>query len=175
MEDNNAHVLEGMQLSFVSYQQTQDALGTPRVICRLYEMVINTADSRPVRAFLPSFAASASGGMLATGSDISIGAFAYILSQAVNGQLRVSTQQLIAKNQFLLATFSSPEHAALAVKSYGVDGEVILSPFDAETQQAEEQPNYIQYLQVGGKRYAPGSLLWINLSIVGSIVRAGHG
>lgn len=171
MISNNAHIQEGMQLSFVSYQQTQDSLGTPRVICRLYEMVVNSSDSRPVRAFLPSFAAVAKDSVLSTGTNISVGGFAYILSQTVNGQLRVSTQQLIANNQLLISTFSAPGHAALAVKSYGVDSEVVLSPSDAETQQAEGQPNYIQYLQVGGKRYAPGSYFGSYAKLAGQSFR----
>lgn len=168
---NNAHIQEGMQLSFVSYQQTQDSLGTPRVICRLYEMVINPSDSRPVRAFLPSFAAVAKDSVLATGTNISVGGFAYILSKTVNGQLRVSTQQLVANNQLLISTFSSPEHVAIAIKSYGLDKEVVLSPIDAETQQAEGQPNYIQYLEVGGKRYAPGSYFGSYAKLAGQSFR----
>lgn len=153
---NNANVREGMQISFVSYQQSIDAMGIPRVICRLYEITLSSTSTDKVRDFLPDFCSQSVNQCLGTSANISTGAFAYIVSEKVNGKLRVSTQQLIAKNNDLLNQFSDPAHIREAMLSYGLDGEVILSPDGTNDQTAEAQPISISNVKIGDTTYRGG-------------------
>ena len=146
MEANNANIQEGMQISFVSYQQSLDAMGMPRVICRLYEITLSRTSTDKVWDFLPEFCASSVNKMLGTSGNISTGGFAYIVSDKRAGQVRVSTQQLITNNESLISQFSSSEHVRAAMLSYGIDTEVILSPDGINQQGAEPQPLYIANL-----------------------------
>lgn len=153
---NNAHVRAGMQLSFVSYQQSVDALGTPRLICRCYEITLDPNSSDLVRDFIPDFGSTSSEGYLGTSANVSVGGFVYILSELNNGVLRVSTQQLVANNGALLQQYTGAVQRQRAIDSYGVDSEVILSPTGTISQTAEQQPQYIQYVLIGSVRYNAG-------------------
>lgn len=159
LEASNANVREGMQLSFVSYQQSIDPLGTPRLICRCYEITLSRTSSDLVRDFLPEFCSQSVQGYLGTNTDISIGGFAYILSELVTGGLKVSTQQLVSTNSELISQYSSSIHINEAIKSYGLDQEVILSPTGTVMQTAEEQPVYITGINMAGRDYAPGEYI----------------
>lgn len=153
MEANNANIQEGMQISFVSYQQSLDAMGMPRVICRLYEITLSRTSTDKVWDFLPEFCATSVNKSLGTSGNISEGGFAYIVSDKRAGQVRVSTQQLITRNNELIYQFSSGEHVRKAMLSYGIDSEVILSPDGINQQGAEPQPNYIHEITIDGSSY----------------------
>lgn len=153
--DNNANIREGMQLSFVSYQQSIDALGTPRLICRCYEVIIDTKNGQLMDKYIPDFAMTTRDGYLATDENISLGGFAYILSELRGGKLYVSTQQLVVNNADMLARYTSSKQRAMAIDSYGLDREVILSPVTANEQQAEGQPVYITKFVYNNKNYYP--------------------
>lgn len=157
--DNNANVREGMQLSFVSYQQYIDGTGIPHVLCRLYEMTLSLEDQTEVYNYLPEFCAANVNGSLGTSGDISLGGFAYILSELVGGQLRVSTQQLTLNNQQLINQYTSQKQYKSAIDSYGVTAQVVLSPESIVSQVPEEQPVYISYVTVAGKNYYTGDYI----------------
>lgn len=159
LEANNANVRAGMQLSYVSYQQSVDPLGTPRAICRCYEITLSRTDTSLVRDHLPEFCSQTVDGNLGTGTDVSVGGFAYILSELQGGALRVSTQQLVVNNSVLINRYTSALQVANAVSSYGVDREVILSPLGTVTQTAEEQPLYVQSITIDDKSYGPGGYI----------------
>lgn len=155
----NAQLRKGMQISFISYQQVVDDLGTPRVICTPYEMIINPADgNHTVRSYLPVFCSQSLDGNLATSNNISIGGFAYILSQTRNGKTYVSTQTLIVKNEGLLQEYQGEAQLQLSIDSYGIVDKVFLdSGVAAETDPAD-QPTYISYVQsYNGTKYYPNS------------------
>lgn len=155
----NGSIRKGMQLSFVSYQQSVDALGTPRAICRCYEVTFDPESQVPLYASFPDFCASTHDGMLSTNDNISIGGFAYILSELTSTGLAVSTQQLITNNESLLRTYTSGKQLDAAVVSYGVDSEVVLSPAGTILQNPEEQPLYIEKININGTTYLPGSYI----------------
>lgn len=140
---NNANVREGMQISFVYYMQSMDSLGTPRVNCRCYECTLVRNSTLLVRDYLPEFCSTAVDGTLGTSATLTEGGFAYILSELVNGQLRVSTQQIVLNNAAMIAQYTSPDQVALAMQSYGIDTEVILSPTDTIAQEPEPVVAYI--------------------------------
>lgn len=157
LEANNANVRAGMQLSYVSYQQSVDPLGTPRAICRCYEITLSRTDTSLVRDHLPDFCSQTVDGNLGTSTNVSVGGFAYILSELQGGALRVSTQQLVVNNSVLINRYTSSLQVANAVSSYGVDREVILSPLGTVAQTPEEQPVYISTVAYGGKTYGSGA------------------
>lgn len=159
LEASNANVHAGMQLSFVSYQQSVDPLGTPRLICRCYEITLSRTSSDVVRDFLPEFCSQSIQGYLGTNNNISIGGFAYILSELVTGGLKVSTQQLVSTNSDLISQYSSSVHINEAIISYGLDQEVILSPSGTVIQEAEAQPVYLTKVISGSRTYTSGSYL----------------
>lgn len=160
---NNANVREGMQISFVSYQQSQDSLGTPRVLCRCYECTLRSASTEKVRDYLPEFCSTSVNQALGTSADISEGGFAYILSELVNGQLRVSTQQLTTVNSTMIEYYSSSTQVQAAMDSYGINTEVILSPTGTVQQQPEPVPAYVKKVAIiAGTTYnyfMPGSYI----------------
>lgn len=140
---------EGMQISFISYQQQTDAFGFPVAICTAYEVTLSTTDTRLLRNFLPEFCSQTSTSKcLGTNSNISIGGFTYILSQTVGGKTLVSTQQLVSNNAGLIQQYSSDRMRELAMFSYGLNGSWFLdSGSDPVTR--SEQPQYITSIQIG--------------------------
>lgn len=157
MIDNNANIREGMQISFVSYQQSIDPLGTPRAICRCYELTLIANSELKVRDYLPEFASVSVEGFLGTNDEISTGGFAYILSELQGGALKVSTQLLQINNAAIITQYSSTVQVKKAAQSYGVDSEVILNPNGTVAQGSESVPAFILGVQVGdGTIYTPG-------------------
>lgn len=139
----NANIREGMQLSCAVYTQSVDPLGTPRAICRLYEVTIDTHSSNKLRAYLPEFISSVVGGYLGTAADMPAGGFAYILSELQLGGLKVSTQLLQTNNAELIQQYSSAAQLQRAAESYGIDQEVILNPDTLNAQGEEGLQGYI--------------------------------
>lgn len=154
---NNANVREGMQLSFASYQQMVDPLGTPRVNCRLYEVTLSLNDSSKLRDHIPALGSSSVDNAIGTSEDVPTGGFAWILSELQNGTLRTSTQLLTINNSVLIAQMTTAAQLKTATESYGIDSEVILNPSTTVTQQQEPTTYYIQYITVDGENYAPGN------------------
>lgn len=154
---NNANIQEGMQISFVSYQQSWDAMDIPRVICRLYEITLSLSNQSKVRNYLPDFCSTSVNGMLGTSSNISKGGFAYIVSDKRAGRVRVSTQYLQVYNSEAIVLFTSEMQRRQAIVSYGLDTEVILSPTGTTEQEPEPQPNHIDAIADSTRRYKSGS------------------
>lgn len=156
---NNNWILEGDQLSFVSYQQYVDANNAPHVICTAYEVTLNIASTEILRDYLPDFCStSSSAGNLGSNTNISIGGFAYILSRNVGGgSLQVSTQKLITNNDILISQYSSAINVKAAVDSYGVDADNFLDTGSVPVTRAG-QPLYIDYISIGDSTFAPGAI-----------------
>ncbi len=156
---NNSHIKEGMQLSFVSYTQSVDPLGTPRAACTLYEVTLDTTSTTPVQNYLPAFCCHTVNNVLGTENGLSIGGYAYILSSLDNGALRVSTQQLEVLNDALVNRYRDTIQRNLAIASYGLDTEVVLSPSNTVAQQEEEPVFSILSISDGQNNYYPGEVV----------------
>lgn len=144
VEANN-FIREGMQLSCISYQQIVDDLGTPRVICTAYEMRLDTKNTEEkAMDFLPEFCLASEDGMLVTSNDISLGGFAFVLSETVSGKTLVSTQSLIVNNETLIAQYSGADQQTAAIQSYGLSSTVFLDSEVAFPKGATPQPLYIE-------------------------------
>lgn len=141
---------EGMQISFVSYQQQTDSLGFPIAMCTAYELTLSNTNERPVRAYLPVFCSTTtSQHTLGTNNNISIGGFAYIISQTIGGKTLVSTQKLVTKNTSFINMYSAERMRELAIYSYGLNEASFLDSGSKETR-ATPQPLFITSMQYEG-------------------------
>lgn len=154
---NNNWIIEGDQLSFVSYQQYIDAQSTPHIICTAYEVTLLVNSTDKLRDYLPDFCSvTGDNKTLVTSDNISIGGFAYILSRNLGGgSLQVSTQQLIINNEVMISQYTSDEAVKEAVKSYGVDTDTFLDTGSLAVTRAD-QPLYINYITNGTLRASAG-------------------
>lgn len=151
---NNAHMREGMQISFISYQQDINANNVPQLICTAYEVTLQLSNNLALRDFLPYFCSSVQDGCLSTDGNISTGCFAYILSDSTSGRTLVSTQTLISNNATLIAQYSTPAAVAASIASYGVEEDVFLM----SGSRAQEPAAGTQY--VAAVRKINGVKLW---------------
>lgn len=151
---NNTNVEDGFQLSFVSYQQYVDGLGIARAICTFYEVTLNSTSTELLRDYLPAFCSQVSGGYLATNDNISLGGFTWILSNQKNGKVFVSSQSLVPNNSALLTQYSSAAQLAVAIDSYGITDEVVLSPLSRNAQERVTPPLYISTIKINNTTYA---------------------
>lgn len=144
--DNNNHIRENMQISFISYQQNLNGGVTPAIICTAYEVTLQLGSSDSLRSYLPEFCSSVTGGYLSTNNNISTGAFAYVLSLTQSGKTAVSTQSLIVNNETLLREYTSEYAIKRSIDSYGVDADVFLMS-GSDPMTATSQPVFIQGLR----------------------------
>lgn len=142
---NNSQLREGMQISFISYQQEVGASGVPSLICTAYELTLDESNRDLVRSYLPEFCSQVVDGCFGTSANISTGAFAYVLSETRNGATKVSTQTLITKNDGLINQFSTQQAIADSIASYGVDEDIFLTSGSKPTD-ATPQPVYLESL-----------------------------
>lgn len=155
--NNNNWILEGDQLSFISYQQYLDAQSTPHVICTAYEVTLVLNSTEKLRDYLPDFCSTTGdNSTLGTSDDISLGGFAYILSRNLGGgRLQVSTQQLILNNEVMISQYTSAVQLRDAIESYGVDTDTFLDTGSVPVSRAD-QPLYINYITNGTQRASAG-------------------
>lgn len=163
---NNANIVDGMQLSFVSYQQNVDSLGIARCICTFYEVTLDTQSTDLIRDYLPAFCSQTLSGYLGTNDNISLGGFAWIISNQVEGKIFVSSQNLITNNAALLTQYTSNTQLNEAVESYGVTDEVVLSPNSRNAQQRVTPPLYLSTFKVGTYTYSSGEYIG-GMNVVG--------
>lgn len=167
----NNWATENMQISFISYQQDVDQYGFPVLVCTAYEVTLDLNDTTILRNHLPDFCSqSDSNGFLGTSDKVSIGGFAYVLSQTVGGKTLVSTQSLIQNNAQFIAQYSSAQALARATASYGVQEDVFLDS-GSEMVSPAGQPLYISgiVLSSTGKTYGPSAYAPTRAELGGSV------
>lgn len=153
----NNFVRNGMQLSFVSYQQYLDDADIPHVISAAYEVVIDKHNTGELlRSYLPEFCSmSGDRGVLCTGPNISIGGFVYVLSETRRGVVHVSSQKIITNNDVLIQKYSSTNQLEKAVASYGSSLDTFLSSDYAGEVSPSEQPQSIMGLYKSATEFVP--------------------
>lgn len=123
----NTWLAEGMQISFISYQQSINIFGFPVSTCGMYEVTLERTNTAKLRSYLPEFCCvSTPTGYLGTSNEISNGGFCYVLSTSVGGKTLVSSQSLIVRGEELVREFSSERAVEAAIASYGVNSEQFL-------------------------------------------------
>lgn len=124
---NNTFILEGDQLSYISFEQYNDQ-DVPKLRARKYELTLSLGDTTLVRAYMPENALSVTGGFIAHGEYVYSGAFAWVLSRLENNKLKVSRQSLIVTENDLYSSYMGNTAATRAAASYRSQREVFLNP-----------------------------------------------
>lgn len=158
----NPALREGDQISVVKFsQQTNNNTGTPFVIVRKYEVILNSSDSRLWTDFIPCtiLEVDEEGGMKkffypAMGEA---GGFVIIISRTIGGKTYVSTQNIIiTNNEDMMAAYSSQAALQRAIDSYGESEEAFLSSTTANELPVAPVPNSINSVKVDNVTYTPG-------------------
>lgn len=159
---NNGNIREGMQLSFISYQQTtNNETGTPYCVCGWYEVTLDLNDTQLLNGVMPiTFAAATittDEKYLGTGVNLSSGAFAWILSEKRGGKLYVSTQRLNLCDAYVYVAFSSQAAMNTAILSYGLGKDEFLQPgYSRDGAVPQPGVNSIAAVVLDDRYYTPG-------------------
>lgn len=163
--DNNPAIQIGDQLSLIQYIQQTVQDGTPYVVCRAYEMIIDPTNSAPWTDYLPeyvtAFAPSNEDGHLAVGETAPMGGYAFVLSRTVGSSIRVSSQSIVltADNTVYPLYISEAAYEA-AVASYGEGEAIFLSSEGANDISGNQQvTRQIVSVRIGSTVYGPSSTL----------------
>lgn len=135
----------GDQISFVSYQQvTNDVTGFPQVLCTSYEVTLDPNNSALVSDYMPDFCFTLNEVgdhyVIGTGTDVTNGGVAYIISRRTRRGIEVSTQQLYITDSSVLDAYSTTEQFQAAAASYGYGQDVFLDP---STESLEQNPGAV--------------------------------
>lgn len=163
--DNNPAVLAGDQLSLIQYIQQTGQDGTPYVVCRAYEMIIDPTNSAPWTDYLPEYVTGYvvgnEDGHLAVSAEAPMGGYAFVLSRTVGSTIRVSSQSIIltADNTVYPLYISEAAYEA-AVASYGEGNAIFLSSEGANDISGNQQvTRQIVSVRIGSSVYGPSSTL----------------
>lgn len=123
--NNNNNIVQGMQLSLIlNIQQVNQATGTPYIITRAYEVVLDPANTELLSVYYPDELLSSGGGadniLYADLSEQGNGAASFILSHTVSATTRVSEQSMLLYGSLeVYNSYTSAQAIADAVASYG--------------------------------------------------------
>lgn len=119
---------ESYQISLIVYQQNLDFEEIPHLSCFAYELSLNDKRTETTIGdiFPDSIFAVSSGTMCIRLSGYTGGA-SFVLSRTDSaGRIRVSSQNLIVNNDYLIGLYSSDIQYTKSAESYGVDPSVFL-------------------------------------------------
>lgn len=129
MLDNNANILVGDQLSYVSFVQGTNAnTGAPKVTTGLYELTIDRNSTILLSDVMPAQAIAVRNGFLGHGTHVADGGFAWILSRKNSEGLDCSSQSIILNNTNVYDTYITAGARDTAVMSYDGNEEPFLVP-----------------------------------------------
>lgn len=119
---NNPDMHEGMQLSFIEFRQSVTG-GYPKMAVYKFEITLSASDTRPLGSFIPNVVISkkADGSMLVEPVFKNGSAAAMIVSESVNGRIRVSTENVHIVSETTIRQYTNQEQLDEAMESYGVD------------------------------------------------------
>lgn len=123
--EHNSGLQAGDQLSFICYLQEGNA-AAPTMVCRAFEMILDTEDTTPVNDIFGDFlnlSYQGANGALTMAFEGQGGA-TIVVSREVSGSLKVSSQTLVLDDaqQTFMAQFTTPEARRSAARSYGSTG-----------------------------------------------------
>lgn len=158
----NPAMREGDQISLIKLsQQTNNNTGVPFVIVRKYEVVLNSADSRLWKDFIPVNLIDAftvgTNYVFSILDDGDAGGFVIGLSRTIGGKTYVSTQNIVVtNNEAMISAYSSQAALQRAIDSYGESAEAFLSSTAANELPIAPVPNSILSVKVDNVTYTPG-------------------
>lgn len=174
--NNNNGIREGMQLSLIiNIQQTVSANGIPYIVCRPYELIIDTNSAVLVSSYIPGGILASTGGatnrLSIDVSELGAGAATFILSETVGGKTRVSTQTLVMYgSNSTYNAYTSDQAWEAAVVSYGQSTDNFLSSDSANTTSEVILATSIASIVIGETTILPGGdiprVIEANASIV---------
>lgn len=119
---NNPDMHEGMQLSFIEFRQSVTG-GYPKMAVYKFEITLSASDTRPLGSFIPNVVISkkSDGSMQVEPVFKNGSAAAMIVSESVNGRIRVSTENVHIVSDTTIRQYTNQEQLDEAMESYGVD------------------------------------------------------
>lgn len=119
---NNPDMHEGMQLSFIEFRQSVTG-GYPKMAVYKFEITLSASDTRPIGSFIPNVVISkkSDGSMQVEPVFKNGSAAAMIVSESVNGRIRVSTENVHIVSETTIRQYTNQEQLDEAMESYGVD------------------------------------------------------
>lgn len=162
--ENNAGIQAGDQLSLIQYVQQTGADGTPYVVCRAYEMLIDPNSTEQWTDFLPEYITGTADGdhvYLTIGADAPMGGYAFILSRTIGSTIRVTSQSIVlTADNSVYPLFTTQTAYDAAVASYGEGEAIFLSSEGANNISGSQQvTRQIVSVKIGSTVYGPSSTL----------------
>lgn len=162
---NNPGINAGDQLSLIQFVQQTGQDGTPYVVCRAYEMIIDPNNQADINDFMPEFlSTNATGGnpnSLCIDETAPMGGYTFILSRTVGSTIRVSSQSLVlTPGNTVYPLFTTQAAYDAAVESYGEGEAIFLSSESATNISGSQQVSrQIVSIRIGTTTYGPSSSL----------------
>lgn len=163
--ENNVGIQYGDQLSLIQYVQQTGADGTPYVVCRAYEVILNPNSTEPFSDYMPEYVYEKSGEggkyYLGVDTDAPMGGYAFILSRTVGSNIRVSSQSIVlTADNTVYPLFTTQAAYDAAVESYGEGAAIFLSSEGANDISGNQQvTRQIVSVKIGSTVYGPSSTL----------------
>lgn len=161
---NNAGIVEGDQLSLIQYVQQTGEDGTPYVVCRAYEMLINKTSTALFSDYMPEYF-SAFGDLdtfnLCILADAPMGGYAFIISRTSGSTIHVSSQSIVlTADNTVYPLFTTQAAYDAAVASYGEGEAIFLSSEGANDISGNQQVSrQIVNILIGSTVYGANSTL----------------
>lgn len=162
---NNNGIVAGMQLSvIINLQQSMAGTGTPYIVVRAYELLIDTEDTSLVSDHIPNDILTATGTtnkvLTIDTTNLGDGGGAFILSQTTGGTTRVSSQSLVFfGSNATYRSYTSASAWARAMASYGEGTDTFLSSASASQAQSVVTTLSLLGVDVGDHEYVAGQTL----------------
>lgn len=162
--ENNPGIQAGDQLSLIQYVQQTGADGTPYVVCRAYEMLIDTTNPGEIENYLGeglTAVQGTSGYYIGISSEKPMGGYAFILSRTVGSTIRVSSQSIVlTADNSVYPMFTTQAAYDAAVESYGEGEAIFLSSEGANDISGNQQvTRQIVNIMIGNTVYGANSTL----------------
>lgn len=161
---NNNGLQNGDQLSIIQYIQNTGTGGAYSVVCRAYEVILNSSNILPLSNYLPVDILTTTGGdnsALAILTASFVGGASFIISRTQGGRILVSTSQVsLTANNAVYAAMTSTTQKENAVRSYGANTTTFLDSATASAANSDVASAIsILSIRVGNMTIAPGEEL----------------
>lgn len=163
--ENNAGIVEGMQLSIIINLQLASAgTGIPYITTRAYELIIQQDNTTLLSTAVPDEILEVAGGtnpvLGIDTSELGDGAAAFVISQTIGGKTKVSTQSLVFfGSNATYRNYTSSQQWALAVQSYGEGADDFLNSNSAATASSVAPTLALLGVTVANREYVNGGRL----------------
>lgn len=137
---NNNTLEAGDQISMIQYIQQTAADGTPFIVCRAYEVILNVDDTRQLSQFMPGIfiiAENSGNYCIACAANGFTGGVAFVVSRTVSTGTRVSRAYVtLTPNNTFPQQYSTTTKLSEAIASYGEGSERFLESNSASAIQS---------------------------------------